>query len=159
MFEYIDFDRYNYSGQGVGIDLGVLYRISDDLQIGAQVKDINSRLESNTDNIYQEGGINQNLFPIIYRFGVGWRVDPDYGAAYYDVEVSSQNTIKHHLGIESAAFYDMFRLRGGLENERFSGGFQVILELWEHQTHVNYVYLPSVVDEGDSHGFTWVFHF
>lgn len=159
MYELMNYDRYDYVGQGVAIDLGLLYKLRENIWIGLQVKDINGKLESNTSEIFDQGQIMPNRFPTIYKAGFSWRVKPEWGAVYYDFESSSQKEIKHHLGLESSQLMDTFRIRAGLENERFTGGFQVNFKLWDLPSEVNYVYLPSVIDEGDSHSFSWIFSF
>jgi hypothetical protein len=159
MYELMSFDRYEYSGQGVAIDLGLLYKINNNIWIGAQIKDINGKLESNTEDIYEGGQLNGNRFPAIYKVGIGWQLSKKIASLYYDFEQSSKKETKHHLGIESAVFMDTFRLRLGLENTRATGGFQIDFKLWDLRSQLNYVYLPSVIDEGDSHAFSWIFHF
>jgi hypothetical protein len=159
MYEFLDNREFNYSGSGVSLDLGVLYILNDNLSFGLTVKDINGKLESNTQDIFEQGQSLSNRFPVSYKAGIAWTVKPEWGSVYYDFETNSSQNIKHHLGIETARLKDAISLRLGLENERFTAGFGFSFTAFDYKSEINYVYLPSVIDEGDSHAFAWVFSF
>ena len=159
MYEFMDNQEFEYSGSGVAMDIGFLYKLSDQLWFGAHAKDINGKLESNSEGIFSQGQTLPNDFPTIYKLGVGWQVDPDIGSVYYDYEQSSKETVKHHIGLESTVLMEMLQVRAGMENDRFTAGFGLTFEAFGKNSEINYVYLPSVIDEGDSHAFSWIFTF
>jgi hypothetical protein len=159
LYELMDNPEFNYEGTGFGLDVGLLYQYDKDLAFGLQIKDVNAKLESNSNEIYTQGQTTENAFPVIYKLGTQWRVLPEYGSVYYDFETSSASAIKHHFGVESVPFFDYIQVRLGLENERFTGGFGLLLPVFSYQTALSYAFLPSVVDEGANHVFTWNFVF
>ena len=159
MYEFMDNPEFSYTGSGVSMDIGLLYIFNEHLSIGAAVKDINGKLESNSDKIYDQGQNLANKFPVIYKVGIAWTVKKEWGSIYYDFEESSAKRIKHHLGIESAAIRDVLVLRAGMENNRFTAGVGFAFKTFGYNSQINYVYLPSVIDEGDSHAFSWIFSF
>ncbi|NIR52383.1 hypothetical protein GWO43_27475, partial [candidate division KSB1 bacterium] len=48
-----DNDEFDYVGKGFGVDVGVLIKPHQKFAVGYQLKDLNSKLESNTNNIFE----------------------------------------------------------------------------------------------------------
>ena len=155
MNDNADFD---YSGQGFGMDFGILMKPHHKLAFGYQVKDINAKLESNTNNIFDRGSTLENRFPIIQRLGMFYQTPLKWASIAYDFEWSNAGEEKHHFGTElttknAAARFgydnDHFTLGGGLE-------FNVIKNVG---LKLDYAFLDDVEDEGISHVFSWQFLF
>ncbi len=100
LFEFINdgTDEFDYSSNGVGLDLGILYKINDDLILGGHVKDINSKFKANTDKIFERGGTTIDKFPVSSRIGAFYHTPLQWLRAAYDFEWSNKGLKKHHLG-------------------------------------------------------------
>ncbi len=156
--ENISDPDFNYSGKGFGADFGVMLKAFPYLTAGYQIKDVNAKLKSNTNNIFERGLEKDNAFPVSHRLGLFYKTPLKWMAAAYDFEWSTAGEVKNHLGLEFSipgvagrVGYDTdhFTFGGGLEIDRYLG-IKAIL---------NYAFVSSVIDEGVSHVFTWELEF
>jgi hypothetical protein len=156
LFEYINdgTDEFDYSSNGVGFDFGVIYKISDDLIIGGQVKDINSKFKANTDNIFDRGGTTIDKFPVTYKFGAFYKTSLQWLRGAYDFEWSDKGLKKHHLGLE-AVYGNNLALRLGLNGSHLAYGAGMDFEVMKTESYLDYAFVTSVIDEGSSHIFSW----
>ncbi len=149
---------FDYTGEGAGADLGVLLKAFPWLSVGYQVKDINAKLRSNTDQIFERGRTLENKFPISNRAGFYAITPLKWLRAAYDFEWSNAGQEKNHFGAE--AVLPGAALRAGYDNDHltlgagatFAAGFGITATL-------NYAFVNSAVDEGVSHIFSWEFSF
>jgi hypothetical protein len=153
-----DNEDFNYSGKGFGGDIGLLIKPHKKFVVGYQIKDVNSKLESNTNNIFDQGSTLENKFPLTQKVGMFYHTPVDWASVAYDFEWSDAGEKKQHFGVEltskisSARFgYDNnhFTLGGGLE-------FRMIKKV---NLILDYAFLNEVEDEGISHVFSWQFLF
>lgn len=149
---------YDYSGNGFGADLGVLARITDWLTVGYQMKDVNAKLKSNTDKIYDRGMNLDNAFPLSNRAGIYYRTPLKWAHLLYDFEWSDAGENKHHLGLEMETRGAAGRIGYDNDHWTFGGGLDIRTGLGIRAV-LNYAFVTSVVDEGVSHVFTWEFAF
>jgi hypothetical protein len=156
IFEYINdgTDEFDYSANGVGFDFGVIYKISEDLIIGGQVKDINSKLKANTDNIFERGGTTIDKFPVTYKMGAFYKSSLQWLRGAYDFEWSDKGLKKHHIGLE-AVYGKNLALRLGLNGSHLVYGAGMDFEILKTESYLDYAFVPSVIDEGSSHIFSW----
>lgn len=150
--------EFDYVGKGFGVDFGVLIKPHQKLSLGYQLKDLNSKLKSNTNNIFERGSSLENKFPITQKAGLFYRTPLEWASLAYDFEWSDAGQEKHHIGAEltsriaSARFgydNDHFTLGGGLE-------FRAVKKIY---MTLDYAFLDDVEDEGVSHVFSWQFLF
>ena len=149
---------FNYDGKGFAADLGIMYKVDSHLSLGYQIKDINGKLKSNTNEIFERGMEKDNEFPVSHRIGFYYHTPLDWIRAAYDFEWSTAGQEKNHLGFEFVGpgvagriGYDSnhFTFGGGLEFDRFK----------KFHATLNYAFVSSVIDEGSSHIFSWEFTF
>lgn len=156
LFEFINdgTDEFDYSSNGVGFDLGILYKINDDLILGGQVKDINSKFKTNTDKIFERGGTTIDKFPVSSRIGAFYHTPLQWLRAAYDFEWSNKGLKKHHLGLEAVHGKNL-ALRIGLNGDNivFGGGLDFMI--FKTVSYLDYAFVPSIIDEGSSHVFSW----
>ena len=153
-----DGEEFNYSGSGLGFDLGVLLKLHRRFSIGYQAKDINADLSSNTDNIFDRGSVLENDFPLIQKVGLFYRT-PWYGlSAAYDFEWSDVGEEKYHIGIEIDGGIASGRL--GYDNDHFTLGGGLHFRAYKKVYMIfDYAFVDDSVDEGFSHVFSWQFLF
>ena len=153
-------EAYDYSAKGVGFDLGILYKIRDDLFAGYQIKDLKSKLKANTSNIFEQAGTTIDSFLVVHKLGVFYKTALPWLRVAYDFECSELNVYRHHLGLEAISGKNItFRIGYNYHEEAavltFGAGMDFQF-LRKFDTFIDYSFLPSVAnDEGSSHIFSW----
>ena len=156
LFEFINdgTDEFDYGSNGVGFDFGVLYRVTDVLLIGGQIKDINSKLKANTDQLFERGGTTIDKFPVTYKLGTFYQTPLGWLNAAYDFEWSNKGLKKHHLGVE-AVYNKNLALRLGVNGADLVFGAGLDFKVIKTVSFLDYAFIPSIIDEGSSHVFSW----
>ena len=156
--ETISDPDFDYSGKGLGVDLGALLRVNDDLLLGFQVKDINGKLKSNTNKIFDRGIDRDNAFPVSSRAGLYYITPIRWARVAYDFEWSTAGQEKNHLGLEFTIPGVAGRI--GYDTDHLTFGAGLVIDQYSRVKAVlDYAFVASVVDEGASHIFTWQFSF
>lgn len=153
-----DGEGFDYSGKGLGIDFGVLIKPTASLTVGYQLKDMGSKLESNTNNIFERGSTLENAFPLTQKAGLFYKTPFKGLAVAYDFEWNDVGTEKQHIGLEMVSQYATGRI--GYNDSRFTAGggldFQAYKKLF---MMLDYAFIADAEDEGFSHVFSWRFLF
>jgi len=146
--------EFDYSANGVGFDFGFIYLISEQLIVGGQVKDINSKLKANTDQIFERGGTTIDVFPVTYKIGAYYVTPLEWLKAAYDFEWSDKGLKKHHLGVE-AIHGENLALRVGINGSDPVFGAGLAFKIMKTLSYLDYAFVPSLIDEGSNHVFSW----
>ena len=113
--------KFNYSklyedvtSSGFGFDIGLLFKLNEQLSIAACVKDINTSYTWNTTDLYgQSGTITKDKFPLLKIIGAGYQVNDElYLTTAF--ESSNQGTNIFRFGGEYV-FNNFFALRLGID--------------------------------------------
>ena len=142
----------------VGFDIGALVQVTDELSIGAVLKDINSKYQWDTKTVYnQEGKTTTDLIPNLRRIGVVYQLPSNSGVLSVEFENSSVRTNLIRFGAEYS-IVENFTVRGGLDRWDFSDratgakpsfGFTAKSRYNELSPAVNYAF---VVEPFSPHG-------
>ncbi|MGH2575277.1 MAG: hypothetical protein ACRDFC_06210 [Ignavibacteria bacterium] len=98
----------------LGFDFGVLYKVNDKINVGISAKDIKSKYEWNTNDIYgQFGNTTKNEFPILYTLGLSYLLPKNFGIVSLDYELSNRKSNIIKMGLEVSP----------LRNINFRAGF------------------------------------
>jgi hypothetical protein len=151
-------DTFDYSSNGVGFDFGLLYRYTEKLSFGYQIRDINSKLKANTDKLFEFGGTTIDRFPLIQKLGVYYLTDFHGIRTAYEFERSDKGDTRHHIGVE-AVHGENLALRFGFNDGQLVFGGGIDFNVLSTVSYLDYAFLPSVIDEGSSHVFSWQFVF
>ena len=146
--------EFDYTGKGFGGDLGLYFRPLTDLRLGYQIKDLNAKLKSNTNNIFERGLERDNEFPISQRLGLFYHTPLSWAWVAYDFEWSTAGEEKHHFGLEFTIPGVAARLGYDNDHLTFGAGLQVDKYL-NIKARLDYAFVTSVIDEGVSHVFSW----
>jgi hypothetical protein len=138
----------------VGFDIGILYKINEDLMLGAMVKDVNSKFKASTDKIFELGGTTIDKFPVTGKIGAFYTTPLEWLRAAYDFEWSDKGLKKHHIGFEAIHGKNL-ALRIGLNGDNLVFGGGLDFEIFKTTSYLDYAFVPSIVDEGSSHIFSW----
>jgi hypothetical protein len=134
----------------VGVDLGVLYRISPDLQVGAVARDLSSKYKWDTNQLLgQSGEISEDLFPQLYIVAVSYMLPDSLALLGAEVEFSTVNTVVARAGAEVPLLPE-FILRAGVDRIDLKGegngvkpsfGFMVQKKIGSVTPALNYTYV------------------
>jgi hypothetical protein len=139
----------------VGIDLGVLVPVGNDLTVGATVRDINSKYKWDTSELYGESGNStEDKFPLLYGLGGAFKLPDSLGLVALDVELAShelseKNSLTARAGLEVPLLREL-SVRGGVDRidlrEKGKGikpalGFTARKDLGAWTPAVNYAFV------------------
>jgi len=160
MFENINdgTSQFDYNSRGVGFDFGWQYDIRENFIVGYQICDINSKLKANTEKIFELGGTTIDRFPLIQKAGIFYRGPLPWLRIMNDLEWSNKGDIRNHLGIEAVHGKNL-ALRLGMNSTHLVFGAGMDFKIGRHDSLLDYAFVPSVIDEGSSHLFSWQINF
>ncbi|HED11195.1 MAG TPA: hypothetical protein ENJ10_10950 [Caldithrix abyssi] len=150
--------EFDYSALGVGGDVGLYYRWSDNLGLALVVENMGVDLKANTEKIFSRGGNTSFSLPVIYKAGMFYNTPLSWLNVAYDFVTSDQSEFEHRLGVE-ALYSENIALRMGFNGTRFTYGAGMDFKFMGKVSYLDYVFASSVVDEGASHLFSWQFFF
>jgi hypothetical protein len=164
--EDINHKDYDYNASGWGFDFGFTYLLfKDHLVIGGAIRDVRSKLKANTTKIFEEtGGTTVDNFPVIYDLGLRYNTPYPWLRLIYDFEWSDKKAYKNHIGLEAVynrddgnSIGDNLAFRIGLNKNEFAAGAGMIFNFMGRSSKLDYAFIPSIIDEGSSHIFSWQF--
>jgi len=138
------------SATGVGLDLGALYRLTDNFNLSLVFSDLNSAYKWDTSPIYQEQGTTTNdVFPVLEKIGVSYTNKQIGIIADVELENSNAQTDILRGGIEYniyKGFYlrtgiDQFNLRNSDYPVNPSFGFSFFTQLGKIIVGIDYAYV------------------
>ncbi len=147
-------DRYHSSGWGW--DFGVAYLWNKNLIFGASLRDVGTKLTANTEKLFEFGGTTVDKFPKIFSIGASYQTPWPWLRLQYAFERTDYMQ-RHHLGAE-LVYHRLLALRLGLDRQRLTFGAGMGFKLWKFFSTLDYAFVPSVIDEGGSHVFSWQFY-
>ncbi len=132
------------SSTSFGFDLGGVYKASEKLNFGISVKDINSKQEWNTTDLYgQYGNQTKEKFPLLYTLGVSYRLPNNFGIVSIDYETSNRKSNIIRVGTEISPIKDI-NFRAGVDRLNYSaddilGGARAMFGIGYQKTFKSYV--------------------
>lgn len=143
---------------GFGLDLGLYYRAFNAFNIGLTFKDVNSKINWNTNSIYTYGSQRTDMYPRMiqisgdYSYNKWMMITLAYKGSY-DIRPT------WHGGLEVKSG-DHFALRAGFDDMMPVFGLNTHYSVWgDIDTRIDYAFLFGRYSEGYSHVFTWIFSF
>jgi len=160
-FKYYYFDLYKkLTSSSIGIDLGAIYRITDNLTAAFTITDINSKNEWDSSDIYGTFGVKTtDKFPLLKRFGLAYRTFENKLLVAVDYERSDAKTDIIRLGSEYKIHESLY-LRAGCDRihmedmdipVRPSFGFSYFYKLNNNIVGINYAFVVEPYSSGDLH--------
>ena len=142
---------------GVGFDFGLLVKPVPGIQFGVQVRDINAKSGWDTSEYWSEGLSKNDEFPTIFKAGVALFALEDISAEY-DLEMSSEDAIEHHFGLEYAIIFKperRFALRTGYDHNTPTFGFGYTFAVGRFITQLDMAYIVENIAPDDTMIFSW----
>ena len=157
-FYYKLYEEVN--SNGLGFDVGALYRVSEYFNVSLVIADINSKYKWDTSPIYeQEGIISEDKFPNLRKIGVSYRNKElgILGAVEFENNDAKSNILR--AGVEYNV-YDQFYIRGGLDQFNLNNtdwpikpalGFSYFQTLSNFVVGVDYAFQIEQYSSADRH--------
>lgn len=110
----------NITSTGIGLDIGLIYCLSDEIKIAAMISDINSKYDWDTAPVYDRDGIvTKDAFPLLKKIGFSYYSLENKILLGVEFENSDAKTNILRFGAEYNIF-DHFYLRTGLDQWNLS---------------------------------------
>lgn len=98
-----------------GFDLGGIYKVNDKINVGLTIKDINSKYQWSTTDLYgQLGNQTTEKFPKLYTLGVSYLLPNNFGVVSLDYETSNKRSNIIRVGTEIRPIRDI-NFRAGID--------------------------------------------
>ncbi len=143
-----------------GIDIGVIYKATEQLTIAATVVDLLSKYEWDTTPVYgQDGFTIDDNFPLLMRVGAAYKFEDPNLLVAVEFEHSDVGTNYLRLGLEYEIYQSLF-LRGGLDKfdisntavpSRPSLGFSYFQDFTSLIVGINYAFVLEPYSSYDQH--------
>jgi hypothetical protein len=144
----------------LGIDIGALYRVNENITLSAVVSDLLSKYEWDTTPIYgQDGFTVDDEFPMLRKIGVSYFLEDSNLLVAIEFENSSAGTNYLRFGVEYGIYEGLF-LRGGLDKydisntsvpSRPSLGFSYFHDFNTLLVGINYAFVLEPYSSFDQH--------
>ena len=106
----------NVTSSGFGIDLGLLYSISEEVSVGFVIQELLTKYKWDTGKLYgpDHGNATENPFPKVYRLAAAYVLPGVPGVVDAEVEGYEMKTFLARAGVEVYPV-DVLALRAGIE--------------------------------------------
>lgn len=148
------------TSSGFGIDLGILYRINNNMNLSLMLSDINSRYKWDTAPIYnEEGNITTDKFPLLKKAGLSYKFNNPDIIASVEYESSGSDVNYLRFGAEYN-IYENFFLRAGLDKLNLSNfdmparpgaGFSFVKAVNGMNLGIDYAFVLEPYSPSDMH--------
>jgi hypothetical protein len=148
------------TSDGLGLDIGALYKVNDNWNISLMISDLNSKYSWDTSPIYQQQGLTTtDQFPVLKKIGASY-YNPDIKIlTAIEFENSNAGTNIIRLGAEYNIYDNLF-LRGGIDQFNLSNtdagvkpslGFSYAKALGDWTIGVDYAFMMEQYSSSDRH--------
>jgi hypothetical protein len=105
---------------GIGFDLGLIYKLNDNINISGVISDLNSSYKwDSTPLLGQDGITKEDGFPLLKKIGISYRNSEYKILIATELENSNAGTNIVRLGVEYNIIEEFF-IRGGIDNFNLS---------------------------------------
>lgn len=138
----------------LGIDIGLLYTISDQLQVGATVRDLLASYNWNSGTLYGDDSSSQtNAFPLQIQLGGSYQLFPELSVSMQGGQHLFKDKSVTNLQLGGRYnLHERFTLRGGLQvqnlssiadTNQFSTGFSIHLPFDLLSPSIDYAFVQE----------------
>lgn len=148
------------TSNGLGLDIGALYKVNDNWNISLMLSDLNSQYDWDTSPIYgQQGLTTKDKFPLLKKVGVSYYRPDIKLLTAIEFENSNAGTNIIRFGAEYNIYENLF-LRGGIDQFNLSNtdaglkpslGFSYSKSLGDWIVGVDYAFMMEQYSSSDRH--------
>ena len=162
LFHRIPVETENLTGDGIGFDIGIMFRQIPNLNIAFKIQDINSKYNWNTpDNIDSEDKNYDDYFATIFRLGGSYTYKKFLFTADYGYVTDLQEQLNLGSVIRFGGEYtwqEQYFFRAGFGDARIAIGVGMNYSLWKNKdAYLDYAFVYEL-PIGISHVFTYAFN-
>lgn len=148
------------TANGLGLDVGALYRLNQNWNISVMFSDLNAQYEWDSSPVYEQDGLTtKDKFPLLKKIGVSYRNPELKIIGALELQSSNANSNIIRAGVEYNIYEGLF-LRGGLDQFDFSNtdapvkpslGFTYIKQINNLAIGVDYAFMVEQYSSSDRH--------
>jgi hypothetical protein len=148
------------TSNGLGLDIGALYKVNENWNVSLMLSDLNSDYEWDTAPIYQQQGLTtKDKFPLLKKVGVSYYKPEIKLLTAIEFENSNAGTNIIRFGAEYNIYENLF-LRGGIDQFNLSNtdagvkpslGFSYSKTLGDWIIGVDYAFMMEQYSSSDRH--------
>ena len=148
------------TSNGLGLDIGALYKVNDNWNVSLMLSDLNSQYEWDTAPIYQQQGLTtKDKFPLLKKIGVSYYKPEIKLLTAIEYESSNAGTNIIRFGAEYNIYENLY-LRGGIDQFNLSNtdaglkpslGFSYSKLLGDWLIGVDYAFMMEQYSSSDRH--------
>jgi hypothetical protein len=148
------------TANGLGLDVGALYRVNNNWNVSLIISDLNSKYEWDTSPIYEQQGLaTTDNFPLMKKIGVSYTNPEIKLLTAIEFENSNAGTNIIRFGAEYNIFENLF-LRGGIDGFNLSNteagfkpslGFSYSKSFDDWTIGVDYAFMMEQYSPSDRH--------
>jgi hypothetical protein len=145
---------------GLGLDIGALYKVNDNWNVSLMISDLNSSYKWDTSPIYgQQGLTTTDNFPLLKKVGVSYFNSEFNLLTAIEFENSNAGTNIIRFGAEYNIYENLF-LRGGIDQFNVSNtdaglkpslGFSYATSFGDYTIGVDYAFMMEQYSSSDRH--------
>ena len=154
-------DVNSLTSSGFGVDIGILYKLTDQINLSLVAKELVTKYRWDTGNLYgpENGKSTENPFVRLYRIGAAYSLPDSLGLIAGEFEASSEKTYLARLGAEYFLTSNL-TLRAGVDKMRLNNsgiqpvpaaGFTVSQPLGSFSPSITYAILFEAVAPSSTH--------
>jgi hypothetical protein len=148
------------TSNGLGLDIGALYKVNDNWNVSLMLSDLNSKYEWDSSPIYLQSGVKTTAeFPLLKKIGISYHNVQYKIIAALEFENSNAGTNVVRMGAEYNIYEGLF-LRGGADNFNVSNtdagikpsfGFSYSKVFGDWAIGVDYAFMLEQYSSSDRH--------
>ncbi len=144
--KYITHTLESYHSSGYGFDMGLLYKLTEGINIGLSVQDVSTRVKWDTDAETNE------TYPLAARIGAAYFPVNIPITVGFDIEKVQNMKVTLHTGAE-INLYQGFGFRLGIDNGKFGTGALISVPLRNMNFQTDYSFTQDPIDKTYIHRF------
>lgn len=160
-FKFYYYKLYeNFTSTGLGFDIGALYSFNEYLSFSFVIKDINSKYDWDSGNIYgQSGRQSKDKFPLLTKIGASYKLSEQKLIAAIEFENTNASSKYLRGGVEYNIIEDLY-LRAGVDRINIvnldipvkpSFGFSYFRLFNSYRIGIDYAFVLEPYASGDQH--------
>ncbi|MFC1493290.1 PorV/PorQ family protein [candidate division KSB1 bacterium] len=142
------------TAKGMGINAGVLVRITDNLTLGGALRDIGAHYSWNTESLFGErGGTTTDDFPVLFTAGAGYDLKKYKTTFILDIFKNAKSETGYHFGFENR-YSDAVHFRAGLNDGDIAAGIGLLFPVSKYDGRLDYTMTDKEYDPEVTHIFS-----
>ncbi|MFC1565164.1 OmpP1/FadL family transporter [candidate division KSB1 bacterium] len=142
------------TAKGMGINAGVLVRLTDNLTLGGAFRDLGAHYSWNTESLFGErGGTTTNDFPVLFTGGAGYYYEKYRTTFIIDIFKNEKSETGYHFGIENR-YSEKLHIRAGLNDGDLAAGVGILFPVSKYVGRMDYTMTDKEYDPEVTHIFS-----